>query len=148
MTSSKSRSKLAVTEDVSGSIERWQADTSLGQDDENGVGLIGSLFNSLIELLGLLLIDMRTQPKVSRQYASLESSAAALFFWGSDLDVSRGELDDELHDSPQLRDTCLLVLVSIGQFITSCMDSVSTHVSAISLTYSSTHVPTEQQGSP
>jgi hypothetical protein len=37
--------------------------------------------------------------------------------------VSRGELDEVLQDSTQLRDTCLLVLVSIGQFIVSCMSN-------------------------
>lgn len=75
----------------------------------------------LVAGLRLWIIDMRTQPNMSRHYHSLESSSAALFFWGTDLGASQGELDEVLQDSTQLRDTCLLVLVSIGRFMISCM---------------------------
>jgi hypothetical protein len=102
-------------------IELWQADADAQRDDDIGAGPISSLFNSVVQLLGLILTAMRTRQNISHHYQSLESSFAALFFWGTDLDVSQGELDETLLDSPQLRDTCLLVLVSIGELITSCM---------------------------
>ncbi|KAF1912800.1 hypothetical protein BDU57DRAFT_589640 [Ampelomyces quisqualis] len=105
-------------QNIGRSIERWQADTNTQKDDDIGVGPIGSLFDSIVELLGFILTSMRKRPSISRHYQSLESSSAALFFWGTDLDVSQGELDEALHDSLQLRDTCLLVLVSIGELIT------------------------------
>jgi hypothetical protein len=83
-------------------------------------GLLGSLFKSLTETLGLILIEVRNQSDMTRHYTSLESTCATLFFWGTDLGLSRGELDDMLQDSPQLRDTCLAVLVSISQFVSTC----------------------------
>ncbi|KAF2831819.1 hypothetical protein CC86DRAFT_143902 [Ophiobolus disseminans] len=112
MASDKTSSKTAV-------IERWQAGTIVRKTDETGAGPIGSLFNSLIELLGLILIDMKLRSNVSEHYRSLESSSAALFFWGMDFNVSQGELDEALRDSPELRDTCLMVLASIAHFTTS-----------------------------
>jgi hypothetical protein len=119
MASSRVSRGASTVDDVGASIERWQADTVVRKDHETGTGPIGSLFNSLVELLGLVLIDIKTKPAMSQHYQSLESSSAALFFWGTDLGVSRGELDEVLQDSTQLRDTCLLVLVSIGQFLVS-----------------------------
>jgi hypothetical protein len=83
-------------------------------------GILGSLFKSLTETLGLILIEVRNQSDITRHYTSLESTCATLFFWGTDLGLSRGELDDMLQDSPQLRDTCLAVLVSISQFVSTC----------------------------
>lgn len=83
-------------------------------------GPIGSLFNSLLEFLGLILIDIKTQPDMSEHQQSLESSCAAFLFWGTDLRVSRGELDEALQDSAELRDICLMALISIGQFVISC----------------------------
>jgi hypothetical protein len=117
MDSSKPNRKAWAADDVGLSIERWQADNVARKDHEAGTGLIASLFSSLIEVVGLVLLDMKTRPDTSRHYQSLESSSAALFFWGTDFGVSQGELDEELQDSVQLRDTCLLVLVSIAQFI-------------------------------
>lgn len=109
----------SVVKDVGLSIKQWQADTVARKDQETGMGPIGLLFNSIIDLLRLILIDMKTQPDLSQHYQSLESSSAALFFWGTELGVSRGELDEMLQNSEELRDTCLLVIVSIGQFIIS-----------------------------
>lgn len=109
------------SQDTGTSIELWQADTSTQEKHVIGVGPVGSLYSSIVELLGLTLTSMRTQTSVSRHYQPLESISAALFFWGTDLNVSQGELDEAIRDSPQLRDTCLLVLVSIGELITSCM---------------------------
>jgi hypothetical protein len=83
-------------------------------------GPIGSLSRPLIETLGLILIDVRMQSDMAQYYCSLESSCAALFFWSDDLGMLRGELDDVLQDSPQLRDTCLVVLVSISRFVSTC----------------------------
>ncbi|KAH8719537.1 hypothetical protein GQ44DRAFT_775237 [Phaeosphaeriaceae sp. PMI808] len=119
MTSGKADSRASDVEDVGVNIERWQADTVVQKDHETGTGPIGLLFNSLIELLRFILIDIKKRLNMSEHYQSLESSSAALFFWGADLGVARGELDEALQDSSQLRDTCLLVLVSIGQFIIS-----------------------------
>jgi hypothetical protein len=40
-----------------------------------------------------------------------------------DFGVLQGELDEVLQGSAQLRDTCLLVLISVGRLISSCMCS-------------------------
>jgi hypothetical protein len=121
MVSGRASRKASAVEDVGASIERWQADAVGRKDYETGTGPIGSLFNSITELLGLILVDTRKRSNMSQHYQSLESSSAALFFWGTDLGVARGELDEVLQDSAELRDTCLLVLVSIGHFMISCM---------------------------
>jgi hypothetical protein len=83
-------------------------------------GPIVSLSRSLMETLRLILSEVRMQSDTAQHYGSLESSCAALFFWDTDLGLSRGELDDMLQDSPQLRNTCLTVLVSISQFASTC----------------------------
>ncbi|EUC45203.1 hypothetical protein COCMIDRAFT_47993, partial [Bipolaris oryzae ATCC 44560] len=90
-----------------------------GQIQERGP--IESLSRSLIETLGLILTEVRIYLDRAPHYSSLESSCAALFFWDTDLGLSRGELDDMLQDSPQLRDTCLTVLVSISQFVSTSL---------------------------
>ncbi|KAF7446386.1 ankyrin repeat domain containing protein [Pyrenophora tritici-repentis] len=82
----------------------------------HGQGPIESLFKSLMETLRLILSEVRMQSDIAQPYGSVESSCAALFFWGTDLGLLRGELDDMLQDSPQLRNTCLTVLASISQF--------------------------------
>ena len=83
-------------------------------------GLLGSLFKSLAETLALILNDATSQSSMAGHYGSLESSCATLFFWGDDLGLLRGELDGMLRDSPQLRNTCLAVLVSISRFVCTC----------------------------
>ncbi|USP80973.1 ankyrin repeat domain-containing protein [Curvularia clavata] len=84
-------------------------------------GPIGSLYKSLIETLGLILIEVRMHSNMTQHHGSLEKSCAALFFWGIDLGLWRGELDDMLQDSRQLRDICLTVLVSICQFVSTSL---------------------------
>jgi len=84
------------------------------------LGILGSLFRSLTETLGLIMKELRSQSSDARHYISLESTCATLLFWGTDLGLPRGELDDVLQGSPQLRDTCLAVLVSISRFVSTC----------------------------
>lgn len=111
--------RIDVPEDSDKSLRRLPLDT-VRNHELHEQGPIGSLFRSLMETLGLILIEVRIQSDIAQHYGSLESSCAALFFWGADLGLSRGELDDMLQDSPQLRDTCLTVLVSISQFVSTC----------------------------
>ncbi|KAI4912236.1 uncharacterized protein J4E92_010087 [Alternaria infectoria] len=85
------------------------------------LGILGSLFRSLTETLGLIMKEFRSQHSDDRYYISLESTCATLLFWGTDLGLPRGELDDVLQDSPQLRDTCLAVLVSISRFVSTSL---------------------------
>ncbi|KAH7082204.1 hypothetical protein FB567DRAFT_562041 [Paraphoma chrysanthemicola] len=84
-------------------------------------GPVASLSRPLIETLGLLLSYVRMKPDMASYCNSLESSCAALFFWSDDLGMSRGDLDDVLQNSPQLRNTCLAVLVSISQFVSTSL---------------------------
>jgi len=83
-------------------------------------GILGSLFRSLTETLGLIVNEVKSQPSAASYYVSLESTCAALFFWGNDLGLSRDSLDNMLQYSPQLRGTCMAVLVSISHFVISC----------------------------
>jgi hypothetical protein len=122
MTAEKAGNKVTTHEDVSVSMKRCKADT-LGGDDhamETGIGIIGLLFSHIVEVLRLILIDMESRPSIAKHHQSLESSSATLFFWGNDLGVSQGGLDKALQDSSELHDTCLLVLVSIGQLVAAC----------------------------
>jgi hypothetical protein len=93
---------------------------ALGNAELHEEGLLGSLFKSLTETLGLILVEVRNQSDMTRHYTSLESTCATLFFWDTDLGLSGGELDDVLQNSLQLRDTCLAVLVSISQSVSTC----------------------------
>jgi hypothetical protein len=111
--------QIDVLEDSNKSLRRLPLDT-VRNHELHEQGPIGSLFRSLIETLGLITIEIRLQSNIAQHYGSLESSCAALFFWGTDLGLLRGDLDDMLQDSPQLRDTCLTVLVSISQFVSTC----------------------------
>ncbi|KAI8940618.1 hypothetical protein NX059_001890 [Plenodomus lindquistii] len=119
MASSKASQRNLVDADFGVSIESWEAATSRGREQKSAIGPIGLLCNSLLEILGLILVELKKRPDVSLHVRSLESSLAALFFWSSDFGVSQGELDEALHDSAQLRVTCLRVLTSIGQFVIS-----------------------------
>lgn len=110
---------------VDASIQHWQADTSLGKAYGVATGPIGLLFNSILEFLGLVLVDMKTQSTIPAHYQPLETISATLFFWGTDLEVTQGELDESLRDSTELRDTCLMVLISIGQYLTCCESMIS-----------------------
>ncbi|XP_014560048.1 hypothetical protein COCVIDRAFT_52251, partial [Bipolaris victoriae FI3] len=112
--------QIDVPEDGDKTSQESPLDT-LRNDELQEQGPIGSLSRSLIETLGLILIEVRTHSDRALHYGSLESSCAALFFWDTDLGLSRGELDDMLQDSPQLRDTCLTVLVSISQFVSTSL---------------------------
>ncbi|KAJ5026852.1 hypothetical protein PSV08DRAFT_389873 [Bipolaris maydis] len=112
--------QIDVPEESDKTSQKILLDT-LRNDELHERGPIGSLSRSLIETLGLILIEVRTHSDSALHYGSLESSCAALFFWDIDLGLSRGDLDDMLQDSPQLRDTCLTVLVSISQFVSTSL---------------------------
>jgi hypothetical protein len=119
MSANKAGDKITTDEDVSVSMERWKTAT-LGRDYnavEPGIGPIALLFSDIFEVLRLILTDMETRPSIAKHHKSLESSSATLFFWGNDFGVLQGELDEALQDSFELRDTCLLVLVSIGKLV-------------------------------
>ncbi|KAI4702901.1 hypothetical protein J4E81_001774 [Alternaria sp. BMP 2799] len=92
-------------------------------------GILGSLFRSLIETMGLIMKEVKSQCSEAGHYVSLESTCAALLFWGNDLGLPQGKLDDKLQYSPHLRDTCITVLVSIARFVsTSLIGLVMTRV--------------------
>jgi len=88
-------------------------------------GILGSLFRSLTETLGLIMKEVRSQSSEAGHSASLESTCAALLFWGNDLGLPQGKLDDKLQYSPHLRGTCITVLVSIARFVSTCKCTVS-----------------------
>jgi hypothetical protein len=79
--------------------------------------IIGSLFDGLLSFLKAVLHDVKQCRPEPPHYRSLEKSAAALLFWGSDHGVSNGALDKDLQHSSLLRDTVLLVLTSIGDLL-------------------------------
>jgi hypothetical protein len=95
----------------------WQVKTD--GIDEVGIAncIIGSLFDGLMGCLKAVLDHTRQSRPEPPHYWSLEKSAAALLFWGSDHGVSHGNLDRALKHSRLLRDTVLLVLTSIGDLL-------------------------------
>jgi hypothetical protein len=115
-----SMSKTNVPEDSDKGL-RWLPLKTVRNHELHNQGPVASLSRPLIETLGLLLIDVRMKSDMAQYCGPLESSCAALFFWDDDLGMSRGDLDNLLQNSPQLRDTCLAVLVSISQFVSTCM---------------------------
>jgi hypothetical protein len=55
---------------------------------------------------------------LSTDCPSLEKNAAALLFWGTDHGVSKGNLVMGLQHSILLRDTVLVIFISIGEMMT------------------------------
>ena len=88
-------------------------------------GVLGSLFTSLLETLGPIMEEVRSQSSEARYYNSLEATCATLLFWGNDLGLPQGKLDDKLQYSPHLRGTCITVLVSIARFVSTCKCTVA-----------------------
>ena len=127
--------------EAAGSSRARSAHSSLTKDDDKDLhplavdtvqdtellkpGILGSLFRSLIDTLGLIMKEVKSQSSEARHYASLESACAPLLFWGNDLGLPQGELDDKLQYSPHLRGTCITVLVSIARFVSTCKCTVS-----------------------
>lgn len=95
----------------------WQKKVNVRDEVGFPTCVIGSLFDSLLSFLKAVLHDMKQSSPEPPYYRSLEKSAAALFFWGSDHGVSHGALDRDLQHSSHLRDTVLLVLTSIGDLL-------------------------------
>ncbi|ORY05557.1 hypothetical protein BCR34DRAFT_590863 [Clohesyomyces aquaticus] len=103
-------------------IQSWQSNAGAGAGDEDTIskGIIGSLFDSIMGVLRCLLEhldkkDLAAPAQSNFHYDTLEKISASFFFWGLDFGVSRGDLDEILQYSDSLRDTVLIVLVSIGQ---------------------------------
>jgi hypothetical protein len=98
-------------------IKIWQSSANEELESTVSTGIIGTLFDGLLQFLKSILKTLqKCQPK-SADRGKLENSLAALFFWGRDLGVSNGELDMKLQHSPRLRDTVLSLLISIGEFM-------------------------------
>jgi len=127
--------------EAAGSSRARSAHSSLTKDDDHNPqplaldtvqdvelrepGILGSLFRSLTQTLGLIVKEVRSQSSEARHYNSLEATCAALLFWGNDLGLPQGKLDDKLRYSPHLRGTCITVLVSIARSVSTCKCSVS-----------------------
>ena len=98
-------------------VEIWRAITDETYETGNTPGIIGSLFDGLIAYLQGMLREI-VQPDVEPiTYGLLERGATSLLFWGLDHGVSQGDLDRSLQHSALLRDTILLVLISIGELL-------------------------------
>lgn len=98
-------------------IALWQAGANADADVTTSTGIIASLFDSLMVSLSLMLQTLKNQPMESEHYRFLERSSAALLFWGTDLEVPQGQLDMTLQHSLALRDTVLVILISVGETI-------------------------------
>ncbi|KAH7071121.1 hypothetical protein BKA63DRAFT_67376 [Paraphoma chrysanthemicola] len=98
-------------------IETWQSGLCSKDEVELQTGIIGSLYNSLMNSLRGLLHDLNKHGFNSRHYRTIEKYAAALLFWGDDHGISQGQLDMALQSALFLRDTVLLVLISLGEFL-------------------------------
>lgn len=97
-------------------IELWTK-TEDGLDLTDHVGIIGSLFESCLRLLNLLLVEVRKVKLTQFNYKDLENSMRTLFFWGEELGVSCGDLDKALVHAEETRDLTLSVLISLGDFL-------------------------------
>jgi len=137
----ESQLKSEEVKETAGSNKTRSAHSSLTKDDDQNPqpialdtvqnvelqepGILGSLFRSLTQTLGLIMKEVRSQSSEARHYNSLEATCAALLFWGNDLGLPQGKLDDKLQYSPHLRGTCITVLVSIARFVSTCKCTVS-----------------------
>ncbi len=98
-------------------VETWRAVTDETYETGNASGIIESLFDGLIAYLQGMLREI-VQPDVEPiTYGLLERSATSLLFWGLNHGISQGDLDRSLQHSTLLRDTVLLVLISIGELL-------------------------------
>lgn len=98
-------------------IKLWQSGANQYSNETTSTGIISALFDGVVSSLKLILLNLKTTAKEQQHYRSLESLSAALLFWGTDLEVSQGELDISLQHSLSLRDIVLAVLISIGETI-------------------------------
>jgi hypothetical protein len=98
-------------------IEAWCAIADETYETGNAPGIIGSLFDGLIVYLRGMLRDIVQHDVPPMTYGLVERSATSLLFWGLDHGISQGDLDKSLQHSPVLRDTVLLVLISIGELL-------------------------------
>jgi hypothetical protein len=95
----------------------WQTKTDPRDEMRPSICIIGSLFDGLMGCLKAVLFHVQQSSPEPPYYRSLEKSAAALLFWGSDHGVTQGDLDRALQYSRHVRDTVLLVLTSIGDLL-------------------------------
>jgi hypothetical protein len=98
-------------------IERWQIESFVEDNSDALTGIVGSLFDGLTSSLQAVLHSLQKCDPEHPQLRPFERSAAALLFWGSDHGVPSGGLDRALQHSRNIRDTVLLVLISIGDLL-------------------------------
>lgn len=106
-------------------IEIWQAEATEGNKAIASIGIIGSLFDGLVELFKIALKYLKNSESPLPHYASLESSLSTLFFWGRDFGVPDGELDLRLQHSGGLRGTVLVILISIAECVSEGMHNAN-----------------------
>lgn len=105
-----------VTPQDEAEVSRSDREVRNGFDGTRG-GIISFLFDELVSLLETILQDVGQGDAAWPWYETLEKGAAALLFWGMDHSVSRGDLDATLQNSGLLRDTVLLILISISNLV-------------------------------
>lgn len=104
-------------------VEEWQSEPNTNIDIDNGSGIIRSLFNGSTRFLQMILQQIRKNTGANAWYDSLERNAATLLFWGNDHGVPMGDLDNALQHSIFLRDTVILVFISIGELMSQSSSS-------------------------
>lgn len=88
-----------------------------GPDPTDDIGNIGSLFESCLQMLKLLL---RASSKVETAQPfckSVESSLATLFFWDEEFGESRGDVDRAFEQSEDTYNLTLSIFLSLGDFL-------------------------------
>ncbi|CAI6342535.1 unnamed protein product [Periconia digitata] len=103
--------------DRSGNIRAWQMTAQHGNESAVSTAIIAALFDSLIAFLQTILHQAKKEDAVPSYLAPLLDNMAALHFWGLDFGVSQGDLDMALQYSHRLRDTVLIILVSVGDLL-------------------------------
>lgn len=93
-------------------IQQWQKQT---QTEQETATIIASLYENVLHGLKILFQEVQTDTSATQSSRLLEESIATLFFWGQDFQVPEGSLDSALRFSHRLRDTVLLILISLGE---------------------------------
>ncbi|KAF3002703.1 hypothetical protein E8E13_010081 [Curvularia kusanoi] len=98
-------------------VEMWHATADRTCNTDGTPGIIASFFDGLIAYLQGTLHNISDGDCERNVHQLLERCSATLLFWGFDHGVSQGKVDESLQHSTLLRDTVLVVLISIGELL-------------------------------
>lgn len=98
-------------------LKKSSQEGALAHDRTPRLELVGSLFQSTMELFRAALQSVNKREDLRHYQESLQRSFGALFFFGYDLGATLGELDKALEQARDIRNVVLSVLIAMAEVI-------------------------------